>query len=473
MSVPPGTSSEVSRRVLLRRAAAAGLLATPAAGLLQACAGGSSGSKSTSGTKTGDNPLGVADGSKVDVVVFNGGLGDEYAKYDKTVFAGKHGKVTVNMSSTQKIKTEQQPKFSTTPADLINNSGADLMALDTLVNEGALTELTPLLDAPSWDDPNTKVRDTLLPGTVTDGTFDGKVFVLNYAYTIFGMWYNQALLDQHSWTVPKTFDEFFALAPKIKAAGLAPFAFAGKFPYYMRWAIMSWIWKAGGKQAVVDIDNLKAGAWKTDAVMSALSATEKIVKSGFTLTGSDTLSHTESQQAWLDGKAAFLPVGTWVENEMRKTIPPAFQMKIANFWSVSSADKAPDAVYAGSGEGWIVPKKAANPNGGLEFLRTMLSVDGAGKFAQLTSSLSSRAGSGDKVTTSTALTSANALIKGASGDLVSFKFPDWYADLDKANQNAIGELMAGRMTAAKFASTMQTAADKVAADSSVKKFTRA
>jgi N-acetylglucosamine transport system substrate-binding protein len=308
---------------------------------------------------------------------------------------------------------------------------------------------------------------------VSDGTFDGKVFVLNYAYTIFGMWYNQALLDQHSWTVPKTFDEFFALAPKIKAAGLAPFAFAGKFPYYMRWAIMSWIWKAGGKQAVVDIDNLKAGAWKTDAVMSALSATEKIVKSGFTLTGSDTLSHTESQQAWLDGKAAFLPVGTWVENEMRKTIPPAFQMKIANFWSVSSADKAPDAVYAGSGEGWIVPKKAANANGGLEFLRTMLSVDGAGKFASLTSSLSSRAGSGDKVTTSTALTSANGLIKGATGDLVSFKFPDWYADLDKTNQNAIGELMAGRMTAAKFAQTMQTAADKVAADSSVKKFTRA
>ena len=63
---------------------------------------------------------------------------------------------------------------------------------------------------------------------------------------------------------PTTFDEFFTLAPKIKAAGIAPFAFAGKYPYYMRWAIMSWIWKSGGRQAVVDIDNLKAGAWKTD-----------------------------------------------------------------------------------------------------------------------------------------------------------------------------------------------------------------
>ena len=61
--------------------------------------------------------------------------------------------------------------------------------------------------------------------------------------------------------------------------------------------------------------------------MTALNATEKLVKDGLTLTGSATLSHTESQQAWLDGKAAFLPVGTWLENEMKKTIPADFKMK--------------------------------------------------------------------------------------------------------------------------------------------------
>jgi N-acetylglucosamine transport system substrate-binding protein len=472
MSVSPDSTSDLSRRTLLRRAAAAGLLATPAAGLLSACAGSDTAPEAETGTTSNDNPLGIADSGKVDVVVFNGGLGDAYAKFDKTLFEAKHKGVTVNLTSTQKIKTEQQPKFSTTPADLINNAGADIIAPDTLINQGALMELTPLLDAPSWDDPNVKVRDTLLPGTINDGTFDGKVFVLNYAYTVFGIWYNQALMDKNGWTVPTTFDEFFTLAPKIKAAGVAPFAFAGKYPYYMRWAIMSWIWQSGGKQAVVDIDNLKPGAWKTPEVMAALEATEKLVKDGHTLTGSATLSHTESQQAWLDGKAAFLPVGTWVENEMRKTIPSGFQMKIANFWGVSANDKAKGAVFAGSGENWIVPAKAANPKAGMEFLRAMLSVEGAGKFAELTSSLSSRKGSGDKVTNSTALASANELMNKAQGDLVSFKHPDWYADVDKAEQNAIGELMAGRMTAAKFADTLQAAADKVAADNSIKKFTR-
>ena len=461
----------MSRRALLQRAALAGLIVTPAGSLLAACAGSPTSSNTTTGSKTPDNPFGVADGSKVDVIVFNGGLGDEYPKFDNTLFAAKHGKVTVNLSSTQKIKTEQQPRFSTTPADLINNSGADSMALDALINDGALADLGPLLDAPSWDDPNVKVRDTLLPGTVDDGTYNGKFYVMNYAYTVFGIWYNQVLFDKNGWTPPKTFDEFFALAPKIKAQNIAPFAFAGKYPYYMRWAIMSWIWKSGGRSAVVDIDNLKPGAWKTDGVMAALNATEKLVKDGLTLTGSATLSHTESQQAWLDGKAAFLPVGTWLENEMKSTIPAGYQMKISNFWGVSSADKAPNAVYAGSGEGWIVPKKGANSAGGMEFLRAMLSKSGAAKFAALTHSLTSTKGSGDNVTDSTALTSANGLMKSA-GELVSFKFPDWYGDLDKASQNAIGELMAGRMTAATFANTMQAAADKVAGDSSIKKQTR-
>jgi N-acetylglucosamine transport system substrate-binding protein len=460
--------SNLSRRNVLRGAAAAGLLAVPTAGLLAAC-----GNDSKDGGSSGSlDPTKVKDGSSVDVVVFNGGLGDEYPKFDNTLFAAKHPKVKVNLRSTQKIKTEEQPKFSKTPADLINNSGADLIALDALINFDAITDMTTLLDAPSWDDPNVKVRDTLVPGTVADGTTDGKFYVLNYAYTVFGMWYNKVLFDKNGWTPPTTFDEFFTLAPKMKAANVAPFAFAGKYPYYMRWAIMSWIWKSGGKQAVVDIDNLKAGAWKAGGVMTALQAVEKMVKDGFTLPGSDTLSHTESQQALLDDRAGLLPCGTWLENEMKATTPAGYQLTCANFWDVGSGDVAKGAVFAGSGEGWIVPRRAANPAGGMEFLRAMLSKEGSAKFASLTHSLASVKGSGDKVTDSTALKSANAVLAAAQGDLVSFKFPDWYGALDTGSQNAIGELMAGRMTADQFASTMEDAAQKVAGDSTIVKHTR-
>ena len=472
MSDTPQTPSAVSRRTVLQRAAVAGLVATPAGGLLAACAGGSSGggNKTNTGTKSADNPFGVKDGSTVKVVVFNGGLGDEYARKDVTLFKSKHGKVEVNLSSTQKIKTEEQPKMANTPSDLINNSGADNMDTSTLINEGAIVDLTDLLDAPTWEGQGT-VRDSLLPGTVNDGTFNGKFYTMKYAYTVWGMWYDKALFDKNGWQAPKTFDEFFALAPKIKAAGIAPFVFDGIHGYYPRWHILATIWKAAGKQAAIDIDNLKPNAWKADGVLAGVQAIEKILKDKLTLPGSTSLNHTQSQQAHLDHKAAFIQVGTWYKNEMAKTIPPDFKLTLSNYWDLGSGDKAPGAVFAGAGEDWVVPAKAANKEGAKEFLRAMLSVEGAGQFAELTKSLSSRKGSGDKVTDDAAA-SAAAVMKSAPADLISWKFPDFYADFDKESQNLSEELMAGRLDANGFVTKMQAMADKIAADSSIKKQTR-
>src|SRR5256884_1325365 len=189
MSHSPDPPSALSPRNVLRGAAAAGLVALPAAGALAGCASSTPSSSSGAGAaKNADNPFGVADGSSVNVVVFDGGLGTEYAEKDKGIFTTKHGKVTVNLGKTQKIKTQEQPKFSTTPSDLINNSGADSMPTDVLVNDGAILDLTDLLDAPTWEGQGT-VRDSLLPGTVNDGTYNGKFYTLKYAYTVWGMWY--------------------------------------------------------------------------------------------------------------------------------------------------------------------------------------------------------------------------------------------------------------------------------------------
>lgn len=465
-------SNELTRRTVLRRAAAAGLLATPAAGLLSACAGSSSSNNSSgdnTGAKSGDNPFGVKDGSTVKVVVFDGGLGTDYAKKDIEIFNAKHAKVTVNQSATQKIKTQEQPKMATTPSDLINNSGADIMDTSTLVDQQAIQPLDDLLDAPTWDGSG-KIRDTLLPGTIENGTFNGKFYTLKYAFTVWGMWYDAALFEKNSWTVPKTWDDFFTLAPKIKAAGIAPFVYDGVHGYYPRWHVMATVWNAAGKQAVVDIDNLKPDAWKADGILAGLQNIEKMVKDQLILAGSSALNHTQSQQAHLDRKAAFIQLGTWYKNEMAKTLPPDFKLSVANYWDVAGA-KAPGAVYAAAGEDWVVPSKAANAAGAKEYLRAMLSSEGAGAFASLTKSLASVKGSGDKVDDS-ALASANALMKGAPGDLISFRFPDFYADYDKESQNLCEDLMAGRTDAAGFVAKMQAVADKIAKDPSVKKQTR-
>ncbi|WP_309232391.1 hypothetical protein [Micromonospora tarensis] len=82
MSITPEHPVALDRRTVLRRAAAVGMLATPAVGLLGACATSGSDKENeqvAGGTKSEKNPLGVKEDAAIEVVIFNGGYGEKYA----------------------------------------------------------------------------------------------------------------------------------------------------------------------------------------------------------------------------------------------------------------------------------------------------------------------------------------------------------------------------------------------------------
>lgn len=473
--MPNSSGSEFTRRQLIQRAAALAVLAGPAAGVLSACAGGGGSAAGPSGTVSPTNPFGVAEDAPLDVVIFDGGFGQDYAKYDIGLYSKAFPKSQAAFKATQKISDTLQPRFANgTPPDVIDDSGDNQIKAGTLVNSNALTDLQPLLDAASYDDPKVKVKDTLLPGVLDVGTYNGKVYLLNYGYTVYGLWYNAKVFKEKNWTPPKTWAEFKTLAPQIKAAGIAPWAHAGKYPYYMGVPIMDWVGKVGGDQVLIDIDNLKPNAWRVDAVKASLNAVLEMVHNGWMLPGTEGMTHIESQQAFLDGKAAFLPCGSWLENEMRKTTPAGTEMTLLPMPDLTDKDAKPyGTLRAEAGEPFVVPAKAKNQAGGLEFLRIMLSKDAARNFAQATSSLSIVKGSADSVTNSTALTSVNKAATAAGDNLLHYRsVTDWYPTMINEWEAATGELMAGRFTADQWIDKVQAAADKVAADSSIQKFHR-
>src|SRR5215475_12610432 len=165
-----------TRRTVLGRAAALGLLAVPAAGVLDACASGGGDNNSSSnnqGQKSDTNPFGVKSDAALDVVIFNGGFGDDYAKFDEGLYKQSYKNATVKHTSTQKIQDEYQPRFASgNPPDVLDNDGANMMAIGQLSAE--LADLSDLLSAKSIDIAGKTVKDTFLPGTVEAGTIDGK-----------------------------------------------------------------------------------------------------------------------------------------------------------------------------------------------------------------------------------------------------------------------------------------------------------
>ncbi|MFC9625435.1 MULTISPECIES: N-acetylglucosamine/diacetylchitobiose ABC transporter substrate-binding protein [Streptomyces] len=468
----------LGRRDVIKRSAALGLLTVPTMGFLSACASSDSGSdkKVEKGKVSKTNPLGVNETAPLEVVIFDGGFGQQYAiDAEKKYNAAFPKAPKVKHVATQKIQSQLQPRFNGgTPPDLIDNSGAEQMDMGVLVGKKQLLDLTPLMDAPSIDDPTKKVRDTLRPGVLEMGQFDGDpVWIMYYAYTVYGVWYSQTALDNLDAQYPENWDDMLALCAKAKKKGIAGWTYAGKYPYYLPFSLYPFIAKIGGREVLDKIDNLEPNAWNDPAVKAAFEAYYELYKKGYILKGTPGLTHIQSQTEWTKGKALFIPNGSWVENEAAPTTPKDFKMMVAPPSSLDSSDKMPfGTIWASGGEPFVVPAKAKNPEGGMEQLRIMLSEESSKNFTKQVKSLSAFNGGTDGLTLSTAMQSGVDSLKKAGDNVVNPRLQDWYVKLQKEQIGVagIGEMMAGRATPAEAIKKIQAFADAAAKDQSIKHY---
>ncbi|MBA0052044.1 carbohydrate ABC transporter, N-acetylglucosamine/diacetylchitobiose-binding protein [Streptomyces sp. AJS327] len=470
-------STHVNRRDLVKRTAAVGLVAAPGMGLLSSCAtgGDDGGDKVEKGKKSKDNPLGANKDADLEVVIFNGGYGDQYAKDNHKLYEKTFGKV--KHSKTQKIRTKLQPRMvKGNPPDVINNSGAEEMDIASLIKDGQAADLTPLLDAPSYDDPSKKIRDILLPGVIERGQIGSeKMYQLSYSYTIYGVWYSKTALEKLEIEYPKNWDEMLAACAKAKKQDIAGWTYAGKHPYYFSFVLYPFFAKIGGEEVLRKIDNLEPNAWKQDAVKQGFEAFHELYAKGYVLKGTPGIDHIQSQTQWTKGRALFLPNGSWVENESRKTTPKDFDMAVSPIPSLDKADKMPfETMYCEGSEPFMVPTKAKNVEGGMEWLRLMLSKQSTENFIQLVSAPSAVKGAGAGLKDlDPGVTSALDALDKAGDNIVMPRIRDWYLELHKDKiGGAIAEMMSGDIEPAEAVKRCQTAADEVAKDKSIKKYKR-
>ncbi|OEV04504.1 N-acetylglucosamine/diacetylchitobiose ABC transporter substrate-binding protein [Streptomyces oceani] len=472
-----GNTSDVNRRDVMKRAAALGLVAVPGMTALSSCAsGGDDGNenKVEKGKKTKDNPLAVNKKAGLEVVIFNGGYGDQYAKDAEKIYAESYGKV--KHAKTQKIRTKMQPRMvKGSPPDVINNSGAENMDIASLIDDKQVTDLGPLLDAPSLFDPSKTVRETLRPGTVEKGQFGSeKVYQLNYSYTVYGLWYSKSALEKLDVEYPKTWDEMLDVCAKAKKQGIEAWTYAGKHPYYLAFTMFAFIGKIGGADRLKAIDNLEPDAWEHDAVKQAFEAYAELQKKGYILKGSSGLDHIQSQTQWTKGNALFIPNGSWVENEAKQTTPDDFEMTVAPNPSLDSSDKMPfETVWAEASEPFMVPAKAKNVEGGLEFLRIMMGKESTKNFTELVSALTCVDGAADGLDLGPGLGSAKKVVEAAGDNILSPRHKDWYLQLHNEKVGgALASLMSGDIGPSEAMKRCQKATDEVRKDDAIKKYKR-
>ncbi|MGF1430089.1 N-acetylglucosamine/diacetylchitobiose ABC transporter substrate-binding protein [Kitasatospora sp. LaBMicrA B282] len=461
---PAASAADPGRRDLLRRATAATALAA-AGPLLAGCAAGGSGGGRVSGVPTtgsAANPFGVDPGAPLDVVVFAGGYGDAYARANEAVYRRAFPAARVSHLATQEISGKLQPRFNAgSPPDVIDDSGAQQMKLDVLQRAGQLTDLTVLLDAPYRDDPTRRIRDVLLPGTVEQGSLEGRMYALNYVYSVYGLWYSARLFRDRGWRPPTGWQEFIALCGTIRQSGIAPFCHQGRYPTYLNVLILDLIAKQGGPDLVARIDALDPTAWDEPAVLAGVDAFQQLVQQDYLLPGTNGMTHTEAQTAWCQGRAAFIPCGSWLENEMVAITPAGFEMAFLPVPALPGDRLPPQAVRAGAGEPYVVPAKARNQAGGLEFLRIMLTREAAGSFATAANALTVlRDGLGPDVVLRPGTGSAAAAVRAAGTHTFDYTYPNRQTAFDLALQSATNDLVNSRLTPQQWASAAKAATAK-------------
>ncbi|MDR2457601.1 MAG: extracellular solute-binding protein, partial [Clostridiales Family XIII bacterium] len=163
---------------------------------------------------------------------------------------------------------------------------------------------------------------------------------------------------------PETWDEFLALIPKFKAAGIVPVAVAGG----ASWTEMMWaeylVDNIAGPDAFKKILNNEVGAWTNPDVVKAMTELEKFIKLKPFEEGYESVTPDQNGDLALicEDKAAMMLEGSWLVSTMANDYPdvkdridlryfPYYEGgrgtptnlvgNICNYWSVSAkADPA-------------------------------------------------------------------------------------------------------------------------------------
>ncbi|MCQ6559062.1 carbohydrate ABC transporter substrate-binding protein [Paenibacillus mendelii] len=348
--------------------------------VLAGCGSNNSG-ESNGSAATGSN--GAANGGKqfdnmeLNVAVFQGGYGREYWDTIAADFMKDYPGTKINITASPKIAELVRPKIvAGNPPDFMYIAGSDnTPILAGLIKDKALLDLSDVFNAPA-EEGGAPLKDKIIPGVLESRSSspygDGKVFLAPYNFGVMGLWYNKTMLDDKGIAVPKTWDEFIALNATAKENGRALFTYQGLYPGYLEEMIVPSIYNVGGQEALDQFYNYDPEFWKSDTFKQVWGVLGKIASEDNALMkGTIALNHTQAQTAFMQGKAMFIPNGTWFEDEMKDA--PREEGFQFGFLGAPAFQADQPAVAMTLIEQMVIPAKAKNPELAKEFLKYLYS----------------------------------------------------------------------------------------------------
>ena len=401
----------------------------------------------------------------IEVVAFKGGYGIDFYEKAAKEFGEKNKDYKISVAGDARVWEKLRPRFvGGNPPDLaFPGWGLDHWAL---AEEDQILQLDDILKTKAFGS-DQNWGDTFEPSLLKLGQLEGKQYTLPFYMSLVGWWYDPGVFKKNGWTPPKTYDELLVLCEKIKAKGIAPLTYQGQYPYYMLdGMLLPWTVSIGGAEALAAMQNLEPGAWKSPAVLQAAKMIKELQTKGYFQKGATAMSHTESQQEFLQGKAAMISCGTWLYSEMKDVMPKEAQMEFFMPPVVANGKGEPTSLQVAV-EPWMIPSKGKNQEGAVEFFKYMTSVDKAKEFVKAKGTLMAIKGSAEGDVPE--ILKAPAAAFKASKNVWSIQFRHWYPAFEKEIENALTGMLNGELTPEAFVDRVEAGAEKTRKDPNVTK----
>lgn len=214
------------------------------------------------------------------------------------------------------------------------------------------------------------------------------------------LWYNKAVFAENGWTPPTTFDEFFALAEEMEAAGVTPLALGD-----------NGIWASTHLFEVVLAGTLGAdkyiGLWTGETDWNSPEVTKALENMAGMLEYANpdhsALSWDQANDLVINGTAGITVMGDWVDAD-----------NLAKGFADSGWASPPgtDGIFVALSDTFGLPKGAPHPEAAKEWLRLAGSKEGQEAFNPVKGSICAR----------------NDCDKNLFGPYLQSAMEDWAAD---------------------------------------------
>jgi ABC-type sugar transport system permease subunit/ABC-type glycerol-3-phosphate transport system substrate-binding protein len=400
--------------------------------------------------------LGVAGraGVVLDIPVFAGGNGTAFYEETARQFEALRPGVKVNLYGDPRI--DDKVRVRIIDGHYPDASNAGYVPWPILIRGGKVLDLKPWLDGPNWEG-DARWRDTFLPGALDSWNVDGRVCGLPLTYSCWTIFYNKALFRAHGWNEPRTWDEFFSLCEKIRAAGLAPLSLPGTRWLYPDAFLRAAYHNLAGEAGWSALNDLAPGARLDPRYVRSAELLQRIMQHDV-LPGWEGETHTGAELAFLQGRAAMTVSGSWLVDEMKGKIPAEFELGAMNFPVFPDGMADPTTIQTGADSFFVFATgDGQRERLTVDFLRFLTSRARAEAFVRLTDSPVAVRGVPDSAY-SARMRDTVAMIARAKA---AFNMPQVMMQPAAIRQALIGGsqlLTTGQITPQQFAERLETAA---------------